>query len=177
LIKRKCKCVQACCACHSFFSSLTSLYSNLLFHSYKQNKFNLLREPLEGFSKLITEVTSVLPPPHSPATALPLELSSICPQACTAIWEQIVSLMQWSVARCHRDDALSIIPHRSPHLRGLHHPRLVMCTAQPKAGSRLRPSPNKLSLTGPSGCQSGFVQPMAQAQRMQSRKPRLLQAP
>ncbi|KAI0254213.1 transcription factor/nuclear export subunit protein 2-domain-containing protein [Lactifluus subvellereus] len=60
---------------------------------YKQNKFNLLREQSEGFSKLITEVTSALPPPHSPATALPLEPSSIAPERVQHIWERIVSLI------------------------------------------------------------------------------------
>jgi THO complex subunit 2 len=64
-----------------------------LFRSYKQNKFNLLREQSEGFSKLITEVTSALPPPHSPATALPLEPSSISPERVQPIWERIVSLI------------------------------------------------------------------------------------
>jgi THO complex subunit 2 len=77
----------------SFFSSLTSLYSNSLFHSYKQNKNNLLREQSEGFSKLITEVTSALPTSHSPATALPLEPSSIAPEHIQPIWERIVSLI------------------------------------------------------------------------------------
>jgi THO complex subunit 2 len=64
-----------------------------LFRSYKQNKFNLLREQSEGFSKLITEVTSALPPPHSPATALPLDPSSIAPERVQAVWERIVSLI------------------------------------------------------------------------------------
>jgi THO complex subunit 2 len=77
----------------SFFPLLTSPYSNLPFHSYKQNKFNLLREQSEGFSKLITEVTSALPPPHSPATALPLEPSFIAPERVQFIWERIVSLI------------------------------------------------------------------------------------
>ena len=67
--------------------------SCLLFRSYKQNKFNLLREHSEGFSKLITEVTSALPSPHSPATALPLEPSSIAPERVQPIWERIVSLI------------------------------------------------------------------------------------
>lgn len=61
--------------------------------SYKQNKFNLLREQSEGFSKLITEVTSALPPPHSPATGLPLELSSVFPERVQPIWKRIVSLI------------------------------------------------------------------------------------
>jgi len=64
-----------------------------LFHSYKQNKFNLLREQSEGFSKLFTEVTSALPAPHSPATGLPLEPLSIIPERVQPIWKRIVSLI------------------------------------------------------------------------------------
>jgi hypothetical protein len=67
--------------------------SYILFRSYKKNKFNLLWEQSEGFSKLVTEVTSALPPPHSPATALPLEPSSIAPERVQPIWERIVSLI------------------------------------------------------------------------------------
>ena len=61
--------------------------------SYKQNKFNLLREQSEGFSKLITEVTSALPPPHSPATGLPLDPASISPERVRPIWKRILSLI------------------------------------------------------------------------------------
>lgn len=64
-----------------------------LYRSYKQNKFNLLREQSEGFSKLITEVTSSLPAPHSPATGLPLEPSFIFPERVQPIWKRIVSLI------------------------------------------------------------------------------------
>ncbi len=64
-----------------------------VFHSYKQNKFNLLREQSEGFSKLVTEVTSALPAPHSPATGLPLEPQSIVPERVQPIWKRIVSLI------------------------------------------------------------------------------------
>jgi THO complex subunit 2 len=61
--------------------------------SYKQYKFNLLREQSEGFSKLITEVTSALPPPHSPATGLPLDPSTISPERVQPIWKRILSLI------------------------------------------------------------------------------------
>ncbi|KAH9077515.1 transcription factor/nuclear export subunit protein 2-domain-containing protein [Lactarius deliciosus] len=60
---------------------------------YKQNKFNLLREQSEGYSKLFTEVTSALPAPHSPATGLPLEPLSVSPERVQAIWKRIVSLI------------------------------------------------------------------------------------
>lgn len=79
----------------SLFSPPLCQPSSYLFlsHSYKQNKFNLLREQSEGFSKLITEVTSALPPPHSPATGLPLDPSSISPERVQPIWKRIVSLI------------------------------------------------------------------------------------
>ncbi|THH13890.1 hypothetical protein EW146_g6381 [Bondarzewia mesenterica] len=60
---------------------------------YKQNKFNLLREESEGFSKLITEVTSALPPPHSPATGLPTESWSALTALARPVWERVVSLI------------------------------------------------------------------------------------
>ena len=72
---------------------LEVLNSFPLFHSYKQNKFNLLREQSEGFSKLVAEVTSALPAPHSPATGLPLEPLSIVPERVQPIWKRIVSLI------------------------------------------------------------------------------------
>jgi THO complex subunit 2 len=77
------------------------LFSNLPFrpnsfpslHSYKQNKFNLLREQSEGYSKLVTEVTSALPAPHSPATGFPLEPPSVVLERVQPIWKRIVSLI------------------------------------------------------------------------------------
>lgn len=35
------------------------------FSSYKQQKFNLLREESEGYSKLVVELLSSMGPPHS----------------------------------------------------------------------------------------------------------------
>lgn len=61
--------------------------------SYKQNKFNLLREQSEGYSKLTTELTSSLGPPHSSVTGLPTEpLPSIETRA-RATWERVVGLI------------------------------------------------------------------------------------
>lgn len=36
-----------------------------MIHSYKQQKFNLLREESEGYAKLIVELVSNMGPPHS----------------------------------------------------------------------------------------------------------------
>ncbi|KAL6309570.1 transcription factor/nuclear export subunit protein 2-domain-containing protein [Sparassis latifolia] len=60
---------------------------------YKQNKFNLLREQSEGYSKLTTELTSCLGPPNSSATGYPVEsLTSIEARARPA-WERVVGLI------------------------------------------------------------------------------------
>jgi THO complex subunit 2 len=76
-----------------FYTPMSTLVFITESRSYKQNKFNLLREQSEGFSKLITEVTSALPPPHSPATGLPLDPSSISPERVQPIWKRILSLI------------------------------------------------------------------------------------
>jgi THO complex subunit 2 len=76
-----------------FLISLLYSKSFPLLHSYKQNKFNLLREQSEGYSKLATEVTSALPAPHSPATGLPLEPPSVVLERVQPIWKRIVSLI------------------------------------------------------------------------------------
>ncbi|TFY81790.1 hypothetical protein EWM64_g2223 [Hericium alpestre] len=60
---------------------------------YKQNKFNLLREQSEGYSKLITEVTSSLPPPHSMATGRPTESFEVVAARVRPVWERVVSLI------------------------------------------------------------------------------------
>ena len=76
-----------------FFALTLTLVFIAESRSYKQYKFNLLREQSEGFSKLITEVTSALPPPHSPATGLPLDPSTISPERVQPIWKRILSLI------------------------------------------------------------------------------------
>ncbi|TFY55341.1 hypothetical protein EVG20_g9356 [Dentipellis fragilis] len=60
---------------------------------YKQNKFNLLREQSEGFSKLITEVTSSLPPPHLLSTGRPTESFAQIVARAQPVWERVVSLI------------------------------------------------------------------------------------
>ncbi|KAF9076495.1 transcription factor/nuclear export subunit protein 2-domain-containing protein [Rhodocollybia butyracea] len=60
---------------------------------YKQNKFNLLREQSEGYSKLTVELTNALGIGHSPLTARPSEsLETIQHRACL-VWEKIISLI------------------------------------------------------------------------------------
>ncbi|CAL1701359.1 unnamed protein product [Somion occarium] len=60
---------------------------------YKQNKFNLLREQSEGFSKLTTEITSSLGPPHSPATGLPVEPAAAIDARAAAAWDRVLRLI------------------------------------------------------------------------------------
>ncbi|KZT71598.1 hypothetical protein DAEQUDRAFT_763816 [Daedalea quercina L-15889] len=60
---------------------------------YKQNKFNLLREQSEGYSKLVTELTSCLGPPHSPATGYPTEARAAIEARARPAWERIVGLI------------------------------------------------------------------------------------
>lgn len=61
--------------------------------SYKQNKFNLLREQSEGYSKLITELTASLGPPHSAATGRPTESLSAIEARAKPTWERVVGLV------------------------------------------------------------------------------------
>ncbi|EPQ59661.1 hypothetical protein GLOTRDRAFT_136479 [Gloeophyllum trabeum ATCC 11539] len=60
---------------------------------YKQNKFNLLREQSEGYSKLTTELTSSIGPAHSPATGRPVESWQEIAARAQPVWEHVVSLI------------------------------------------------------------------------------------
>lgn len=61
--------------------------------SYKQNKFNLLREQSEGYSKLTTEVTSSLGPPHSTSDGAPVEPQETIDTRAGLAWERVVGLI------------------------------------------------------------------------------------
>jgi THO complex subunit 2 len=61
--------------------------------SYKQNKFNLLREQSEGYSKLTAELTSSLCPPHNPATGYPTESYASIEDRARPVWEKVISLI------------------------------------------------------------------------------------
>ncbi|KAF7355034.1 THO complex subunit 2 [Mycena sanguinolenta] len=60
---------------------------------YKQNKFNLLREQSEGYSKLTAELTSSLGPAHSAATGLPVESYTSIEDRARPVWEKVISLI------------------------------------------------------------------------------------
>lgn len=61
--------------------------------SYKQNKFNLLREQSEGYTKLTAELTSGLPPSHSPHTGRPTESFALIQERARPVWEKVTSLI------------------------------------------------------------------------------------
>ena len=63
------------------------------FNSYKQNKFNLLREQSEGYTKLTTDLIGSLGPPHSPQTAMPIESMTALNARAAAAWERVVALI------------------------------------------------------------------------------------
>ncbi|THV05422.1 hypothetical protein K435DRAFT_647314 [Dendrothele bispora CBS 962.96] len=56
---------------------------------YKQNKFNLLREQSEGYSKLTIELTSNLGPSHSLATGRSIEPFSVTLERARPVWEKV----------------------------------------------------------------------------------------
>ncbi|KAL0063115.1 THO2 plays a role in transcriptional elongation [Marasmius tenuissimus] len=60
---------------------------------YKQNKFNLLREQSEGYSKLTVELTSNLGPAHASGTGRPLETFESILERARPVWEKIISLI------------------------------------------------------------------------------------
>ncbi|TBU49613.1 transcription factor/nuclear export subunit protein 2-domain-containing protein [Dichomitus squalens] len=60
---------------------------------YKQNKFNLLREQSEGYSKLTTELTSSLGPSHSPSTGYPSEPIEAIEARARPTWERALGLI------------------------------------------------------------------------------------
>lgn len=61
--------------------------------SYKQNKFNLLREQSEGYSKLTAELTSSLGPPHNPTTGYPTESYATIEDRARPVWKKVISLI------------------------------------------------------------------------------------
>jgi THO complex subunit 2 len=60
---------------------------------YRQNKFNLLREQTEGYSKLNSELTSNLGPPHSHLTGAPIESYAAIQQRARLVWRKVISLI------------------------------------------------------------------------------------
>ena len=61
--------------------------------SYKQNKFNLLREQTEGYTKLVTEISGSLGPPHDSATGLPIEWDPTLNERAKIAWKKVLGLI------------------------------------------------------------------------------------
>ncbi|KAF8138151.1 hypothetical protein EV363DRAFT_1292738 [Boletus edulis] len=60
---------------------------------YKQNKFNLLREQSEGYSKLCAEVMSSLGPSHSPQDGRPIESAASIEDRSRMVWDKVMGLI------------------------------------------------------------------------------------
>jgi THO complex subunit 2 len=106
-------------------------------HSYKQNKFNLLREQSEGYSKLTAELTSNLGPAHSPATGRPTESYSAIEERARPVWKKVISLIGYFDLDPNR--ALDIILDvLSVHLATHYTFFVALLSCSPWAGSRRR---------------------------------------
>lgn len=70
-------------------TKLARVRTNLLF---KQQKFNLLRETNEGYSKLIVEITSLLGPARSTSSERPTESRSALHRRAKLAWDKLVGL-------------------------------------------------------------------------------------
>jgi len=60
---------------------------------YKQNKFNLLREQMEGYTKLVSEVSGCLGPPHDSATGLSIEGDTSLNERAKVAWRKVLGLI------------------------------------------------------------------------------------
>ncbi len=102
--------------------------------SYKQNKFNLLREQSEGYSKLTTEITASLGPPHSSSDGRPTESLSAIEDRARPVWAKIISLIGYFDLDPNR--ALDIILDIfSTHLTTHHTFFVALLSFSPWAGS------------------------------------------
>jgi THO complex subunit 2 N-terminus len=110
------------------------------FQSYKQNKFNLLREQSEGYSKLTVELTSSLGPPHSSLTGRPTESNSVIEDRARPVWEKVISLIGYFDLDPNR--ALDIILDvLSQHLTTHYSFFLALLSFSPWSGSYRRAPP------------------------------------
>ncbi|CAA7260264.1 unnamed protein product [Cyclocybe aegerita] len=107
---------------------------------YKQNKFNLLREQSEGYSKLTVELTSSLGPPHSPHTGRPSESYALIEERARPVWEKVISLIGYFDLDPNRalDVILDVL---SQHLATHYSFFLALLSLSPWAGSYRRPVP------------------------------------
>ncbi|KAF9569407.1 hypothetical protein CPC08DRAFT_182366 [Agrocybe pediades] len=106
---------------------------------YKQNKFNLLREQSEGYSKLIIELTSSLGPPHSSQTGRPTESYSVIEDRARPVWQKVISLIGYFDLDPNRalDVILDVL---SQHLTTHYSFFLALLSFSPWSGSYRRPA-------------------------------------
>lgn len=106
--------------------------------SYKQNKFNLLREQSEGYSKLIVELSSSLGPSHSPQNGRPVEPYSVIEERARPVWEKVISLIGYFDLDPNRalDITLDVL---SQHLTTHYSFFLALLSFSPWVGSYRRP--------------------------------------
>ncbi|KAI6105439.1 transcription factor/nuclear export subunit protein 2-domain-containing protein [Pisolithus sp. B1] len=110
---------------------------------YKQNKFNLLREQTEGYSKLTVELTSSLGPPHSSLDARPTESFASIQERARAVWAKVMSLIGYFDLDPNR--ALDIILDvLTVNLATHYHFFLSLLSFSPWVGSYKRPTDVKL---------------------------------
>lgn len=114
--------------------------------SYKQNKFNLLREQSEGYSKLAAELTSSLGFGHSPATGRPTEPYSVIEARARIVWEKVNSLIGYFDLDPARvlDMILDVL---SIHLVTHYTFFLALLSFSPWAGSYQRPVDEGVNMT------------------------------
>nr|GAT53854.1 predicted protein [Mycena chlorophos] len=115
---------------------------------YKQNKFNLLREQSEGYSKLAAELTSSLGPAHAAATGLPTETYASIHERARPVWEKVISLVGYFDLDPNR--ALDIILDvLSVHLVSHYSFFLALLSYSPWAASYRRPSDANMPVDPP----------------------------
>jgi len=107
--------------------------------SYKQNKFNLLREQSEGYSKLTAELTSSLGPAHSSVTGRPIESYASIAERARPVWEKVISLIGYFDLDPNRalDVILDVL---SVHLATHYTFFIALLSFSPWSGSYLRPT-------------------------------------
>lgn len=111
----------------------------MAFSSYKQNKFNLLREQSEGYSKLTAELTSSLGPAHSPVTGRPTDSYASIAERARPVWEKVISLIGYFDLDPNR--ALDIILDvLSVHLATHYTFFIALLSFSPWSGSYRRPT-------------------------------------
>jgi len=129
---------QPYCECELSLAVFASERSYQL--SYKQNKFNLLREQSEGYSKLIVELTSNLGPAHSSQNGRPTEPYAAVEDRARPVWEKVISLIGYFDLDPNRalDVILDVL---SQHLLTHYSFFVALLSFSPWAGSYRRPLP------------------------------------